>query len=56
MSLFANVKEKKPLFVERKLLRMSGQKIKNKELDFYKENYEKYQDLKHSFKSVFNKT
>ena len=30
-SLFANEKEKKPLLVERKFLRMSGQKIKNKE-------------------------
>jgi len=59
-SLFVNEKEKKPLLAERKLLRMSGQKIKNKELDYYRENYEKsnkkYQDLKHSFKSLLKHT
>ena len=59
-SLFANEKEKKPLLVERKLLRMSGYKIKNKELDFYRENYEKsnkrYQDLRQSFNALLKHT
>tara|TARA_R110000868_G_scaffold77344_2_gene221564 strand:- start:520 stop:1050 length:531 start_codon:yes stop_codon:yes gene_type:complete len=59
-SLFANEKDKKPLLVERKRLRMSGQKIKNKELDFYRENYEKsnkkYHDLKHSFNALLKHT
>ena len=59
-SLFANEKEKKPLLVERKFLRMSGQKIKNKELDLYRENYEKsnkkYQDLKQSFNMLLKHT
>ena len=59
-SLFANEKEKKPLLVERKLLRMSGQKIKNKELDFYRENYEKsnkkYHDLEHKLNTLLKHT
>ena len=59
-SLFVNEKEKKPLLVERKLLKMSSKKIKNKELDFYRENYEKsnkkYQDLKQSFKTLLKHT
>ena len=39
---------------------MSGQKIKNKELDLYRENYEKsnkkYHDLKHSFNILLKHT